>query len=467
MKFRTPGLSYKDPGPYGQPDPRTGNRKIRCSVFMLLFFLSCFYSQIANGQDAPIYRKLTLEDVYKLTILNSYQLKITEKNLLNAKQQVEISKLERLPALSSDLSYGYLSNADSWSPSFSDHRTSLIPHHFTAFSVQASQVVFKGGEIENTIKKSALLEQVASLADEKNVEDVKLLVSAKYLDIYRLISQQKIYENNILLTQKRLKNVLTMQKQGMVTQNDVLRTDLTISDFQLALRRTRNDIVILNKQLNVVTGLPDSVLLVPDSLLLTKAHQEKRMADYLKLAENSNQDLKISAVNNRIAETNIKLLGSDRLPQVFLYARSNIQRPFTSVVPAIDIYSNIWQAGIGLHYNISSTYQARKKIRSGEIELQLARDRETLEQQNLGVGINAAFIKYNEAKEDLLTLTKDLRSAEENYRVVEKKYFNQLALLTDMIDATNTKIESELKVTTAQINVVYTYCQLLHITGTL
>ena len=440
---------------------------MRCCVFILLHFLICFYSLEANGQDAPVYRKLTLEDVYKLAILNSYQLKITKRNLLNAKQQVEISKSDRLPALGADLSYGYLSNANSWSPSFSDHRTSLIPHHFTAFSVQASQVVFKGGEIENTIKKSALLEQVASLSDEKNVQDVKLLVSAKYLDIYRLISQQRIYENNILLTQKRLKNVLTMQKQGMVTQNDVLRTDLTISDLQLALRRTGNDIVILNKQLNVVTGLPDSILLVPDSLLLTEDHEGKRMADYLKLAENSNQDLKISALYNRIAETNIKLLGSDRSPQVFLYARSNIQRPFTSVVPAIDVYSNVWQAGIGLHYNISSIYQARKRIRSGEIELQLSHDRETLEQQNLGVEINAAFIKYNEAKEDLLTLTKDLRSAEENYRVVEKKYFNQLALLTDMIDAANTKIESELKVTTAQINVVYTYCQLLHIAGTL
>lgn len=191
------------------------------------------------------------------------------------------------------------------------------------------------------------------------------------------------------------------------------------------------------------------------------------MADYQRLAENSNQDLKISAVNNRIAETNIRLIGSDRLPEVFLYSGSNLQRPFTGVVPAVDIYSNVWQAGVGVHYNISSTYQTRKKIKSGEIELAEAHDRETLEKQNLGVNVSAALIKYRESKEDLVTLTSDLRSAEENYRVVEKKYFNQLALLTDMIDATNTKIEAELKVTTAQIDVVYTYCELLHIVGTL
>ncbi|MDP9077675.1 MAG: TolC family protein [Bacteroidota bacterium] len=421
----------------------------------------------AHAQDTLSFRQLTLEDVYKLALANSYQLKITEKATRDAQQQVEIFKSNRLPALSSDLLYGYISNAENWNPSFGDHTTVAIPHHFTAFSAQASEVIFQGGQVQNTIKKSALQEQIAALSNERNVEDIKLLVSAKYLDIYRLISQQKIYRNNIRLTQNRLKNVLTMQRQGMVTQNDVLRTELTISDLQLALRTTTNDILIINKQLNVVTGLPDSVSLLPDSNLLRNQHEEKRLDDYLSEAVASNQDLKISAVNNRIAETNIELLGSDRLPQLFLYAKSDLDRPYTYSVPTIDIYTNVWQAGIGLHYNISSTYQARKRIKSGEIELEQSHDRETLEKQNLAVGVKSDFIKYNEAKEDLVTLTADRKSAEENYRVVEKKYFNQLALLTDMIDATNTKIEAELKVTTAQINVVYTYCQLLHTIGTL
>ena len=36
-----------------------------------------------------------------------------------------------------------------------------------------------------------------------------------------------------------------------------------------------------------------------------------------------------------------------------------------------------------------------------------------------------------------------------------------------MTDAADTKITAEINVVTARINVIYTYCQLLHTTGTL
>jgi outer membrane protein TolC len=160
-------------------------------------------------------------------------------------------------------------------------------------------------------------------------------------------------------------------------------------------------------------------------------------------------------------------LKGERLPEIGLFAASNLQRPFLNAIPAIDVYYNVYRAGIGLRYNLSSIYQSPRKIKAGYIGLELSRRKDSLTRQGVEVSIRNTYIHYNESQDELQTYRSDLRSAEENYRLVERRYFNQLALLTDLIDATNTKIEAEIKVTNAEINSIYSYYQLRKAIGTL
>ena len=308
---------------------------------------------------------------------------------------------------------------------------------------------------------------MAVLSQEKNLEDIKFLVAAKYLDIYRLLIQRRIYVNNAKLSEERLKNILSLHKQGIVTNNDVLRNKLILSDLELAVRKTDDNINILNQQLNAVLGLDYNERLVPDSTLLTTSLKNENINKLMVEAYEKNKELKTSAKEIEIAKTNLKIIGADRYPEISLFSTSNLQRPFTNTVPAVDIYYNIWSAGISIKYNLSSIYQSPKKRKAGKIQIEQAIAKETLQKQNVELAVNASLIKYNEAKDELATYTEDLKSAEENYRIVEKKYFNQLALLTDIIDATNTKIEAELKVSNARINVVYTHYQLEKSIGSL
>jgi len=182
---------------------------------------------------------------------------------------------------------------------------------------------------------------------------------------------------------------------------------------------------------------------------------------FIETAIQQNHEIKISGTKVKVAETNLKLLGSDRYPAISLYAGSALQRPFLYNIPSIDVYYNIWQAGISIHYNISSIYQSPRKIRAGKIEIEESKQNNTLDIQNQETAVRVRYTQFKETEDELMTYQKDLKSAEENYRIVEKKYFNQLALLTDLIDATNTKIDAETKVTNAEIDKVYAYYLLL------
>ena len=90
-----------------------------------------------------------------------------------------------------------------------------------------------------------------------------------------------------------------------------------------------------------------------------------------------------------------------------------------------------------------------------------------LMKQNIQMGVNAAYVKYQEAVQNANILMESQRLAQENYRIVEAKYLNQLAIQAEMTDATNAKLEAELQYANAEINVLYQYYNLIKTTGTL
>ena len=57
--------------------------------------------------------------------------------------------------------------------------------------------------------------------------------------------------------------------------------------------------------------------------------------------------------------------------------------------------------------------------------------------------------------------------ANQNYTVIRDRYKNDMALITDMLDASNSKLTAEVQLVNAQINIIYNYYKLLYISGTL
>ena len=78
-----------------------------------------------------------------------------------------------------------------------------------------------------------------------------------------------------------------------------------------------------------------------------------------------------------------------------------------------------------------------------------------------------AYTMHQQAFTELHTQQKSVELAKQNYEVVNNRYLNQLALITDMIDASNIKLNAELQEVNAQINIAYTYYNIQYVAGTL
>ena len=143
-------------------------------------------------------------------------------------------------------------------------------------------------------------------------------------------------------------------------------------------------------------------------------------------------------------------------------AADNFAGPFTYDIPPIDKNFNIWYVGIGVKYSLSSLFKSNKTIRKAKQQQLLTRNAHTLTSETLNNQVQQAYTLHQQAYVELETQQKRVQLAVQNYDVVNNRYLNQLALITDMVDASNIRLNAELQEVNARINVAYTYYNIMY-----
>ncbi|WPO84034.1 TolC family protein [Chryseobacterium sp. JJR-5R] len=410
--------------------------------------------------------QMTAGEVAALAVENHQQLKVSARNIDIAKQNTDIVRLQKLPNITASTSQFYLGNAIALDKDFSSSVNVPMPHYGSSYAVQANQLIFKGGLVNKSIEMAGLREQLSELDLEKNTQDVKFLVISNYLDMYKTVNQQEVFQNNKKLAQERLKNVQKFYQQGMVTRNEVIRGELAIKNLDQGILTLFNNRKILNYNLNTALGLPADTEIVPVEKLENK-EAGIGMDYYISLAHESNPLMKSARTNIEVADKNIEIIKTDKMPTVAGFGGYTLQKPITTRNPVLDMYSGGWQTGVSLSYNIDNLYKTKERVKLGEIQKDQAGEVLTLTAQNIDMAVNAAYVKYQESIQQADILDDARKLAEENYRITEAKYLNQLAVQAEMIDAQNQKLQSELDYSNAEINMLYQYYNLLKSTGTL
>ena len=431
-----------------------------------LFLIICVSFSGSLFAQKNLEKKITIAELFSLTLENNPSLSVSKANFKIAEQDVKVARNMQLPDLNISANALYIGDATILDKDFSNATKIDMPHFGNTFSLEATQLIWKGNIVRNTIQVKSLQEDLASLSHLSNEQNIKLLALGYYLDLYKLQNQADVYRQNIALAQQRIENINRFYEQGMVTRNDVIRGELQISNLNLTLQVIENNIQILNKQLTVAMGLPEETQIVADDSAL-REHPEIPLLEINQNDVQSHPSLLMARKSVEIYETSEKITKSERMPALVAFAGNSLQRPITTSSPVLDMYSNGWNVGLSLSYDIGSLYKTSKEIRLNKYEVERAEAQAYETEQMIGVAVNAAYIKYNETITQNKTLEKNRELADENYRIMESKYNNQLAILLDMIDASNAKLEAELQYTNSDINIIFAYYKLLKESGKL
>ena len=435
-----------------------------------------------------VVQTMTLTTLYDIADRQSQKVRVSEIALRAADEGVAAAKSALLPSVDLSLQGSYTGNAFMLSRGFSTNGTTDYivpgvgtvpvangkqdtPHWGNSFTAQVSQVVYAGGAIRSGIRMAELGKEMAKLDVEKNRQEVRFLLTGYYLDLCKIDNQMEVVRQNITLTQKEIEQMKARRVEGTVLQNDITRYEFQLQSLELTLTKLTDAFTVINHQLVTTLHLPEQTVIAPDkneldtdiNALSTIAAQEI----WQQTAADNNLGIRQATVTTDLAEQKMKQVKAESLPSVAVVAENQLYGPYTQDLIPKDCNVNVWFIGIGVKFSLGSLWKNKHNIRKARIEHQQSQEALVLVREGVENGVQASYTNLLTSYTEVKTQQKQVELANQNYSVVQNRYQNDLALLTDMVDASNMKLSAEMALVNARIGMLYNFYKLKYVTNTL
>lgn len=410
---------------------------------------------------------MDISELFDLLERNDKTLNVQKIGVDAAREGVRSARNQRLPDINAGVSASYIGNALLMERDFTQVQNLTSPHFGNSFTLDAQQVVYAGGSVSAGVRIAEIAAEQAAVSTELSRQSQRFMALGEYLDLQKLAHREKVLRSNIELTRQLIENIKEKHSQGVALKNDVTRYELQLQTLELSLTQLENSRGILNHQLCNTLGLPVSDRIEPTEDTVGKVFGKEGEDWWQGEALAGSPQIRMVRLNELMSVQQEKMARSEMLPKVAVVASNTFNGPITFELPPIDKNLNIWYVGVGVKYSLSSLFKSNRKLSQSRLATAQARMSTALAEEQLDNNVQSAYTDYLQSYVELETQRKNVELANGNYDVVNNRYLNQLALITDMVDAANIKLDAELKEADARINIAYQYYKVLFVAGKL
>ena len=413
-------------------------------------------------------RSMTLQEMFETADNLNATVRAADFGVQEAKAGVEVAKNAYLPTIQASANVSLIGLGYSMDRNFENVVDEQLPLFGNNLALQASQVVFAGGAIKNGVRAAELGSQLAEVQARSNRNEVRYLIAGTSLEIVKLQNQLQVIESNIDLVKTVLEQMKTRYEEGTVLKSDISRYELLEKNLEFAKVKISSAIEIMGSKLAMAIGLPAEESVLPLMEIEIPAEDSTFNAE-------GSPAIQAASLASELSEAKLRIAKAERLPGIALYAGDTFNGPdvttFISGKMAgygrLDKNFNFATVGIGLTYNIDNLYKSGKKIRQSEAAFKASQADLDAAHQGIGLAQTAAQTEYRNSFTQMQICEQAEELAQTSYRQVSDRYEGGLATITDLLDASSDKLESEIAAINARIDILAAYYKLQYICATL
>lgn len=434
----------------------------------MIIALGLMLSLMSYSAHAQEKRKLSLQEAIQLSLQNSHQLKNSQAKIEEATASLKEAVEKRLPDASVSGSYMRLNNANidmktkssgsGSAPATESPKVSQAVYGIANLSLP----IYTGGRIKYGIESSRYLAEAARLDAGYQKDEVIQNTVATYVNLYKAKSAVDLVKESLAQSQQRVNEFSSLEKNGLLARNDLLKAQLQASNKELALVDAQNNWQLANVNMNLLLGLPEQTELMLDSSMLNQVAEVKPLDDYIQAALTGRKDIASVDLQKKAAQSGVKATKGELYPSLSLsggYIAANI--------PHVVSITNAVNAGLGVSYNFSSLWKNKAKVQQAEAQVRQVNELQAMKSDQVRLQVNKSYLDWLGNQKKIQVTEKAVEQAEENYRITKNKYNNSLATTTDLLDADVAQLQARVEYLYAKADAVVIYNDLLKASGLL
>jgi outer membrane protein TolC len=441
------------------------SKKLSC--FLLLLNSAILFSQNnfpSNQNQTP----LSLNQMWAGAIENSKKIHLNSIETNMAKEEISEIKIERLPEISLKGNYEYATNIPVYENGlFSKPTQHEVIHWLYKVSTDMYLNIYNGDKLNLKIDKKKILFDIAKVQQDMTVSEIKLQGAAYYLNLQRSHIFKELMIKDIANQEKQLFEIRALYKNGVILKSDVLRVELKLSNQKMMLVKIENDIAIANQKLNILIGLPDEQVITPYEELDPGIFELQTYESYLEVAQKRSYEYHISEKTVDLRKIELKSIKANVKPKVGMYGEFYLANPQIFLYPYSPSNYTLGIFGVRASIPISELYINKPKVRVAQLNLEKEEVEHHHTDDKVRQQVYENYLRFKESIIKIDVAKNDVAQSEENARIVKQNYFNQTALITDLLDADIQLLQSRFDFTSSKIAAQIQYYQLQNVLGTL
>ncbi|MCK9424460.1 MAG: TolC family protein [Ignavibacteriaceae bacterium] len=418
-------------------------------IFWAILFLF-ITPQIISQQKLT----LSVDEAIQLGLKNSKSLHSSLMRVKANSARVSEVTSSRLPSIRFTGVYTRLSKIDPFTIMMPTGPFVLSPSILNSYQLKLSlaQPVFTGFRLKSSSEMAEYQLKASEVEFTKDELETAFAVRNAYWSLFKAQEMKKVVDEIVEQMKAHLKDASNLLVQGMLTNNDVLKLQVQLSDVQLKQLEATNAAQLAQVNLNNTLGVQLITAVEVKSVPQYLAKTDDELTPLLNKAFEKRGELKAADYRAKAGESGVTMAKSRWYPEVSLYGNYYYNRPNQRVFPSKDAFKDTWDAGVMVSMDVWNWLATSHQTDQAEAGLAQSLDAFGILKDGITLEVTQNFLNYNQMKQKIIITKLTVEQAEENQRITSEKFKNGVTLSSDLIDAEVALLSAKTNYTSALVD---------------